>query len=153
MRNLIILLFIAIFVLSGCGAGEVESLAGYMVIEGNLLRLDEVELITTEDSERVAKLGLSESDMPGGYCIYNEEENWQELKLTNKTTYTFVDYNMLFVKDKNSDRLYTTTKKEEFIQHLETSYTDSPPAQTVPFFVEIKDGKLISVTEEFRFTI
>ncbi len=27
-----------------------------------------------------------------------------------------------------------------------------PPAQKVPFFIEVKDGKVISITEEFIYT-
>ena len=38
------------------------------------------------------------------------------------------------------------------MQHLTTSYTDDPPAQKVPFFIEVKDGKVISIIEEFIFT-
>lgn len=57
------------------------------------------------------------------------------------------------VKDEDGDRLYTTTKKEEFILHLNESYSDSPQAQKVPFFIEVKDGKVISITEKFEFTI
>ena len=154
MRKQIMLLFTALFILAGCGgASASESLAGHMVIDGDILYLDEVEIVTTEDSARVAELGLKASDMPGGYYIYNIEEEIKEYKLTNKTTYTFVDVNLLFVKEENGDRLCITTKIEEFIQHLDTSYTDLHPAQKVPFFIEVKNGKIISVTEEFGFTI
>ena len=33
------------------------------------------------------------------------------------------------------------------------NYYDSPPAQKVPFFIEVKDGKVISITEKIGFTI
>jgi hypothetical protein len=125
-----------------------------MVIEDNLLYLDEVEIITREDKERIEELILEENvDMPGGYHIYNENEDIQTFELTNETSYTFVDYNFLFVKNEDGDRVYTTTKKEDFIQHLNKSYSDLPPAQKVPFFVEVKDGRVISITEKIEFTI
>jgi beta-lactamase regulating signal transducer with metallopeptidase domain len=127
-------------------------ITGYMVIEDNLLHLDEVEIITLEDKERIEELGLKQnSDMPNGYSIYNADQEKQTFEITNETAYTFVDYNLLFVKNADGNRLYTTTKKEEFILHLNKSYSDSPPAH--PFFVEVKDGKVISVTEKFEFTI
>ena len=59
----------------------------------------------------------------------------------------------LFIKEDDDERLYTTIKKEEFIQHLNKSYSDLPPAQKVPFFVEVKDGRVISITEKIEFTI
>lgn len=125
---------------------------GYIVIEGNSLYLDEVEIITREDKERIEELELN-ADMPNGYHIYNEDIEKQTFEITDETTYIFFDYNRLFIKDEDSDRLYTTTKKEEFILHLNESYFDSPPAQKVPFFIEVKDGKVISITEKFEFTI
>lgn len=36
--------------------------------------------------------------------------------------------------------------------HLNTSYSDEPPAGKVPFFIEVKEGKVISITEKFMFT-
>jgi hypothetical protein len=77
----------------------------------------------------------------------------QTFEITKETTYTFVDYSFLFIEDEVDDRLYTTTNKEEFILHLNESYSDSPPAQKVPFFIEVKDGKVISITEKIEFTI
>ncbi|NEU31931.1 hypothetical protein GN156_14250 [bacterium LRH843] len=130
-----------------------ESLVGYIVLEENTLSLDEVEVVTMEDEDWIAELGLDEGDMPNGYYIYNADVEKQTFELTNETTYTFVDYNLLFVKNEDGDRLYTTTKKEEFILHLNKSYSDSPPAQKVPFFIEVKDGKVKSITEKFEFTI
>lgn len=91
--------------------------------------------------------------MPSGYHIYNADKEIQTFELTNETTYIFGDYNFLFIKEDDDERLYTTIKKEEFIQHLNKSYSDLPPAQKVPFFVEVKDGRVISITEKIEFTI
>lgn len=129
-------------------------MAGYMVIEDDLVHLDEVEIITLEDTARIEELGLDQqADLPNGHHIYNPDTEKQTFELTNKTTYTFVDFYLLFVKDEDGDRLYTTSKKEEFLSHLSHAYSDSPPAQRVPFFIEVKDGKVISITERFEFTI
>lgn len=130
-------------------------ITGYMVIEDDLLYLDEVEIIYREDTERIEELEeLGESiTTPSGYNIYNPNADKQTFEITKKTTYTFVDYSFLFLEDGVADRLYTTTNKEEFMLHLDESYSDSPPAQKVPFFIEIKDGKVISITEKIQFTI
>lgn len=129
-------------------------ITGYMIIEHNLLYLDEVEIITREYKERIEELSMIEDiNMPSGYHIYNADKEIQTFELTNETSYTFVDYHFLFVKEDDGVRLYTTTKKEEFIQHLNKSYYDSPPAQKVIFFVEVKDGKVTNITEKIEFTI
>lgn len=160
MKKRIILLLVMIYVLAlaGCSPkqeqSEPESLVGYIVIEDNTLYLDKVEIITLEDVERIKELGLHlESDLPNGYHIYNPDTEKDTYELIDETIYNFVDFHLLFVDDEDGDRAYTTTKKEEFIQHLSTSYSHVPPAQTVPFFLEVKDGKVISITEEFKFTI
>lgn len=160
MKKVMALLSIIIFMYttSGCAEGkeqpvsEPESLAGYIVIEDNKLYLKEVEIITPADEERMAELGLEQEDMPSGYHI-NNLNTLYTFELTDETIYAFVDFHLLFVEDENGDRKYTTTKKEEFIQHLNTSYYDFPPAQQVPFFVQVKDGKVITITERFEFTI
>jgi beta-lactamase regulating signal transducer with metallopeptidase domain len=130
-------------------------ITGYMVIEDDLLYVDEVEIIYREDTERIEELEkLGESiTTPSGYHIYNPNTDKQTFKITKETTYTFVDYSFLFLEDGVEDRLYMTSNKEEFMLHLDESYYDSPPAQKVPFFIEVKDGQVISITEKIGFTI
>ena len=93
---------------------------GYMVIENNTLFFDEVEIITSDDVERITELGLIEQrDYPNGFYILHLNKGIVEYELTDDTVYNF----------------------------------RYPPAQTVPFFIQVKDGKVISVSEELRFTI
>lgn len=160
MKKRIIVLFVMVYVLALAGCTpkqeqtEPESLVGYIIIEDNTLYLDRVEVIMIEDIEMIAELGLNQQeDFPNGYHIYNPETEKNTYNLTDETVYTFVDSNLLFVNNEDGDRSYTTTKKEEFIQHLSASYSDVPPAQTVPFFIEVKDDNVISITEKFEFTI
>ena len=160
-KNLIaLLLIILIIALAGCseiiGSTESEpiSVAGYIVIEDNTLYLDEVEIITKDDAEKIKELGLTEqNDYPSGYYIHRLDKESAAYKLTDETVYNFVDYDLLFVGDTADDRNYSTIKKDEFILHLDTSYYDSPPAQKVPFFIQVKGDEVVSVTEEFGYTI
>lgn len=131
---------------------EPELLAGYILLEENILYLDEVEVITTEDKDRIVELDLKDEDLPNGYYIHNRGKETILFELTDETVYTFIDYQLLFVEEPSGDRLYKTTKKENFVKHLNTSYFDEPPAGKVPFFIEVKNGKAISVTEKFLFT-
>ncbi|WP_326907636.1 M56 family metallopeptidase [Sedimentibacter sp. MB31-C6] len=146
---------IGLLVNPGVNSSIPRLITGYMVIEDDLLYIDEVEIIYREDTERIEELEeLGESiTTPSGYHIYNPDTDKQTFKITKETTYTFVDYSFLFLEDGVADRLYTTTNKEEFMLHLDESYSDSPPAQKVPFFIEVKDGKVISITEKIEFTI
>ncbi len=121
---------------------------GYIVIEDNLLYLDEVEIITKQDIVRRKELEQElehNTDMPNGYQIYNADTEKQAFEITNETTYTFIDYNCLFIKDEDANKLYTTTKKEEFILYLDKS-SSITPAQKIPYFVEVKDGRVVSIT-------
>ncbi len=130
-----------------------ESLAGYVTLEENTLYLDVVEVITTEDKDRIAELDLSDRDMPNGYYIHDQDTETKSFELTDETVYTFTDYHLLFVGKPDSDRLYTTTKKEDFIQHLNTSFNNSFTGEVpYPLFIEVKDDKVISITEKFIFT-
>ena len=159
MKKLIILLLVMVYVLAlvGCTPkqeqSEPESLVGYIVIEDNTLYLDMVEVITLEDIERITELGLNQQDdFPNGYHIYNSDTEKDTYDLTDETVYTFVDSNLLFKMMKVVTGLILR-QKEEFIEHLSTSYSDLPPAQNVPFFIQVKDDKVISITEKFEFTI
>ncbi len=129
-----------------------ESLAGYIFIGNNEIVLDEVEIITREDKDEIEKLGLVEAnDYPSGYYIYNPEVKKVSLQITDDTKYIFTDYNQLYTKDENGERLYETTKLNEFLKG--SSYHDIPlEEQRIPYFLEVYDGKVISITEEFIYT-
>jgi hypothetical protein len=129
-----------------------KTLYGHMVIEGDIFYLDEVEIVRREDKERIAELGLLDDLPPNGYHIHRLDKGIVAYELTDETEYNFMDVHRQFIDDSIDERWYTTTIKDEFIQYLNRSYSDSPPAQTIPYLVEVKDGKVISVTEEFIFT-
>ncbi len=132
-----------------------EGFVGNIVIEDNILHFREVEIVEWDEQERVKELNLSESDFPSGYTIINKDSGEMTFELTDDTIYTFTDVNLLFVNEAESDRLYTTTKKEEFLKHLgEYNLNDIPLSeQKLPYFIEVRDGKVISITEKFKYTI
>lgn len=164
MKKSIVLLIIALSLLSviGCSKTEVkqpeskiESLAGYIVIRDNTLYLDEVEIIEPEDKERIKELGLDENLPPTGFEILNEIQEEVTYELADEVNYTFTDVYLNFVKESEEDRLYHTTKKDDFLKHLGEYDLNSIPLfeQTIPYFIEVQDGKVISITEQFKFTI
>ena len=130
-----------------------ESLAGYIAIKGDTLYFDQVEIVKLADKERLSELGLTDTDLPNGYMIINENKEEATFELTNEVKYTFTDLDLYFVKESDGDRLYTTTQKDEFLKHL-GKLNDFPISeQKIPYFVEVKDGKVISITEKFEYTI
>ena len=164
MKKTIIVLFIVLSLLSviGCSKievkqpeSEIESLAGYIVIKDNTLYFDEVEIIEPEDKERIQELDLDENAMPTGFKIYNDIQEEITYELADEVNYTFTDVYLNFIKESEDGRLYHTIKKEEFLKHLaEYDLNDIPLfEQTIPYFIEVQDGKVISITEEFKYTV
>ena len=136
-------------------SNQPEGFVGHIVIEDNILHFDEVEIVEWDDQERVKELGLNESEFPNGYTIIHKEQEEKTFELTDDTIYTFTDVYHFFISEPESNSLYTTTKKDEFLKHLgEYNLNDVPLSkQTLPYFIEIKDGKVISITERFKYTI
>ncbi|WP_166245251.1 hypothetical protein [Paenibacillus turpanensis] len=117
---------------------------GHIRLEENKLYVDEVEWITDENKDRINELKLTEFDMASGYYIYNPSSDLKSFQINEKTVYSFIDWGTDFVGE-DEDRRYSTTKQEEFIKYLNT-YSDK--AAKVPFWVETKDGYVVSIKEE-----
>lgn len=141
-----------------------ETLTGYITIQNGQAILDEVEIITLDDTDRMEDLGLSpEEDLISGYYLYNEEESTRTFTLTDQTEYRFVDIGRLYITSDNLNGLnYTTTLLEEFIAGssyeannvgYEASLESGEPVGRIPYFVEVQGDTVISITEEFSYTI
>lgn len=164
MKKSYVLLFIILllFTTVGCSKGkeflsksEVESLVGYMVLKDNTLYFDEVEIVKAEDEKRLKELGLKASDMVTTYIIINEKEEEISFELAEEVKYTFTDFDKTPDPEKKSDenRLHTTTKKEEFINHLGDLNNIPLSEQKIPYFIKVQNGKVISIEEKLEYTI
>lgn len=111
----------------------------------NLFHFDPIEWVTLEDVKRIDELGIPSYDMPNGYYIHNPRIDILSFEVNEKTVYNFIDWGNDFVAE-GEDRKYSTTNKEAFIQYLNT-YSDK--AAKVPFWIEIKDGYVKSITEQY----
>ncbi|PKM50969.1 MAG: hypothetical protein CVV02_08510 [Firmicutes bacterium HGW-Firmicutes-7] len=163
-KSIILLIILLLFSMIGCVKNEVEDtenevevLTGYIVIENNNLHFDQVEIVKIENKERMEKFDLDESDMPNGYAIINENQEKTTYELADKVVYKFTDINLNFIEESEAegDRVYITTKKDEFLKHLsEYNLNDIPLSeQKIPYFIEVQDGKVISIEEKFEYTI
>lgn len=139
----------SIFSVCGCNKdvvveNQTEICAFVKEIKDNVIVLDTVEFVTSENAERIAELKLTELDMPDGYYINNTEIESEEYILTETTTYSFVDWKNDFVEE-GEDRQFFTTKREDFVKYLNT-YENGQPG--MPFFIGMAGDKVISVAEK-----
>lgn len=111
---------------------------------------------------------------PNGYAIENLGRDIVSFEVTSDTVFTFTDTNLHFVDESSMDRKYQTTILEEFLTHRGSSnrlhclydidYIMTPeefllrstcecaPCRYPIVFIQVKDGQVMSVTEEFLFT-
>jgi len=147
--------------------GEVEHLAGIIEISGNILSitpskifiiytageefgfvrdttLRSIEFIERNDKQRMAYFGLSFDDfMPSGWVAGYVYEI-RTFAITDETKFVFVDNLLLFDTNPDGDRQYTTNVLDEFMQYFFPS---------VIHFIEVQDGNVIRLVQEFGFTM
>lgn len=88
-------------------------------IDEDKLYVDMAERITPEDTERIGELGLTESDMAGGYYIHNPSRSQIVLQLTDDTVY-----------------------------HLASPGRELDSTSEIPFFIQTENGIVTEITEE-----
>ncbi len=88
---------------------------GYIFIEDNILHIDPVELIWSDNTERIAELEISEWDMPSGYYFYNPDNELLSFKITEETEYCFVSMSRAYP----DEILVITDDVNAFLENLE----------------------------------
>ncbi|NLK43215.1 MAG: hypothetical protein GX300_02345 [Tissierellia bacterium] len=159
MKKTIVLLFIVFLIFSviGCTttAEEIEEVTGYIVIKDNVLHLRQVEIVHIDDKEIMDEFNLTEEDMPNGYAILRKNQADETYELSDEVEYIFTDINLNFIEESEAEgnRLYTTRKIEEFLMHLGDLNKIPLSEQKIPYFIKIKNGKVISIEEKLEYTI
>lgn len=157
-KCMVVMIGILIFLLVGCGKENVENreaaeqtqadvteVCAYIrAIKGDVLVIDPVEYISSEDSDRFASYKHTEDDMPDGYYLYNEDEETEQVTLTAQTEYSFLDWTREFGGTDEDIRVITTDKKI-FEKYLDT-YTDGKPG--MPFFLELDGRNVVRILEK-----
>lgn len=157
-KCMVVMIGILIFLLVGCGKENAENhvsteqtqtnvteVCAYIrAIKGDVLVIDPVEYISSEDSDRLASYKHTEDDMPDGYYLYNEDEETEQVTLTAQTEYSFLDWTREFGGTDEDIRVITTDKKI-FEKYLDT-YTDGKPG--MPFFLELDGGEVVRILEK-----
>lgn len=157
-KCMVVMIGILIVLFTGCGKENAENhvsteqtqtnvteVCAYIrAIKGDVLVIDPVEYISSEDSDRFASYKHTEDDMPDGYYLYNEDEETEQVTLTAQTEYSFLDWTREFGGTDEDIRVITTDKKI-FEKYLDT-YTDGKPG--MPFFLELDGGEVVRILEK-----
>lgn len=126
---------------SGLQEGVVKEGINHYNIKGynsRSLLLDEVEWVT--DSARAAALGL-DADMPGGFYLYNETESQVVCFFAENCAFIILDWQNNFEP--------VQVDRQEFLDTLVERADEYRTLSDVPFIIEIEDGEIISVREQY----
>jgi len=168
---LAIIFAIGLVVLTACGGNAdeatAEALAGIIEIHGSRLSIspsdvfvlynagDEfgfvrdmtipsITFIERNDTDLMAELGLSlGSFTPSGYYV-RESGVTRTFEITDETEFVFVDNLLLFDTDLYGDRRHTTNSLDDFLEYF---------FPTVIHFIEVYDGRVVRLVQEFGFTM
>ncbi len=141
----------------GIRDGEFEALLKNFT--GNTVELDEIEFLTDLDVDRKAEiLAEDESlrkeldeygDFQAGYLIYNSRAEYIDYPVAENASFLFVDWNNEFQENTVAGYEYidgyVRTSMERFLEYIRTAYPD--PDRRPPFFIKVKDGKIIEIKE------
>ncbi len=74
--------------------------------------------------KRLQELNIKPIELPNGYYIRKLDSETRFFDITDQTIYTFTDVMLLFIGEEGADtnRIYSTTKKEEFVEHLYSNF-------------------------------
>ena len=120
---------------------EIKEGINHYIIKGfqnDSLLLDEVEWVT--DSARAAELGLTEN-MPGGFYVYNEKESQVTCPFAENCSFTILDWS------NNYESI--PADRQTFLDTIADRDSMYGASSVIPFIIEIEDGKIISVTEQY----
>lgn len=114
--------------------GEISTILAYINdYDGQTLTFDEVEWIVFP-GERAEELALS--DPGGGFLVYNETEDTEELPVVSHCIYTVLDWtNNYEAEEITSDELLSLLNER----------TDT----SIPYTLTIQENQIISVTEHY----
>jgi len=176
MRKLLCFLILTLL-LAGCNGqepprtGYVERFIGYIYIVDNTLYIDRVELIAFDPVEiypgirywlynDIITVGPEDDladQMPSGYYTRHLGADVLSFEITDETIFTFVDLNLHFGVNEDGNRLYLTTNPDEFLvyhySNFPFDYAGVPLYRRIPYFITVRDGIVLNLTESFWLTM
>ena len=141
---------------------------GFILSSMSDIALAGVEILTADDHDRIAELGLDLYRFQNWHYIReNAGDGPLRFEITDETVFTFTDTGLQFIDDDpvGNPRRQANVGVDEFIIYISeaTWGVPVPPvlnpdnigADTVtrrPYFVTVQGGRVVSVLEEFIFT-
>lgn len=153
----LLLVCVLLFGLAGCqdsqqeektASGKYSLYEGYLTVDGNQLLVDDFKFVDLADRYWIDTLKLTAEDMPNGYYIYNDSDNLLTFTLDEGTRYNFYDVGLQFLAEDDEERMYTTTKLDDFLAKFDAD-GDGSLGKT-PFQLQVfEDGRVLSISEIF----
>ena len=176
MKRLFCFVLLALFFVRCYGqepprTGYVERFIGYVYIADNTLHIDRVELVVFDPAgiypgirywlyEDIITVGLDDelaAHMPSGYYTRHLGVEVLSFEITDETIFTFVDLNLYFNTDSDGARIHVTTNPEEFLMYHYSNfpfdYDGAPLYRRIPYFITVRDGVVLNLTESFWLTM
>jgi len=176
-KSLLCLALYFLLLIVGCSADDssteqppmvaLEYMVGFVHITGNELYIDRVEIEINEFVKNMFESYSSfdyspfddvifspDLESPNGYEIHHPhrslEKNVFSFTITDETIFTFTDFHLQFIEelDGETNRLFTTNSVEKFMMFFEIN-----GRPTIPYFITVRDGMVVSFLEVFLFTI
>ncbi len=124
---------------------SVATLRGFT---GEVTELDTMEYVSTSNTVRmlqlIEELDIGKEDFPNGYYIHNPETEYIKYPLSEKATFSFIDWGHEFQNADDKTSRVNTESTKDFMKYLAT-YNNQAPG--MPFFITVKNGEIIGITE------
>lgn len=105
--------------------------------DGSVLSVDAVEWVTVPGS-RAEELGLTEDDAPGGFTVYNPDEQETQIMLSDDCRITILDW-----QDSYQPREISA---EEFEQVLSERGEQN---RLIPYEYDLEGGRIVAIREHY----
>lgn len=108
------------------------------------ITVDPIELITSQDTARIAELGLTEQDLAAGYYIHNPDSTLLTWQLAENTIYTFIDRHNDYTQPDASKKV-RTNRDDIFRGYLQSCGAELQ----LPFLFTIQNSTVTHILENF----
>ncbi|MCD7862100.1 MAG: M56 family metallopeptidase [Lachnospiraceae bacterium] len=132
-----------------------DGILGYILyITDNTVAVDTAEWLTLTDTERMAELGITEDDMPGGFLIYNPDSAAESLTLAEGLTALLLDWeNPYYPMESEISLEYFLMILQERAQTMggagEEDSASADYSQCGLFWFEVADGAVTYIEEQY----
>lgn len=146
----------------GEGASSIKDVksvtyTGYIACRGDMIQIDEAEFITENEKERMEELGLSETDMPYGYYIYNPSQEMRQFEIDDYASISYYGYDYdsgaKFQEIKTDEKSFYWRYEDNRESFLKFLYGDGDEPKRIPFEITTEDGVITAIKQNLGFSV